>query len=340
MSTPLFDRLHWRDPVSGRPMAAVVTARTPAGVPLQGALRIADSNEGYPIVDGVVRATPELARRYARWLEPFELIPPSDRSGAFQTEDTVDSFGFQWTWNSAMRSEADLQWRVADRFRVDPREFSGMLVLDAGAGAGDQSRWLANRGADVVSVDLSSAIDVVTRKLRMNANWVGVQGDITVLPFTDAQFAVVYCEGVIQHTRNSALTVRELLRVLSNGGRILATHYSESSSHRGRMRIRLIVGMRRRLSRMERYHLLFVTGALAALAYVPGLRFVMRRSGVASYSERMSDFRTTWTNTFDSFGTHAFQRIISAETFSSYFAQANVEMLVTDPSGIVVARKR
>jgi SAM-dependent methyltransferase len=342
VSAPLFDRLRWRDPISGVPMRAVVGARTPAGVPMHGALHIEGTNRGYPIVDAVVRATPELARRYAQWLEPFDLVPPVEHDGrSFQTEDTVDSFGFQWSWNSGMRSEADLRWRVAERFRLDAAEFAGKLVLDAGAGAGDQSRWLTERGASVVSVDLSSAIEVVARKLRMNPNWVGVQGDITVLPFADAQFEVVYCEGVIQHTRDSAMTVRELLRVLAGGGRILATHYSESTSRRGRLRMRVIRGLRGRLSRMERYDLLFVTGALARLAYVPGLRFLLRRSGAASYYDLMPDFKTTWTNTFDSYGNHAFQRHIPVETFRSYFdAHQDAETLFTDRSGIVVARKR
>lgn len=338
---PLFDRIRWRDPLSGRAMHPVIASRTPAGVPVHGALRIDGGETAYPIVDSVVRATAELARQYASWLEPLGLTPPASNADAFQDEASVDSFGFQWNWSSEMRSEADLVWRVAERFGLTAADFQTGLVLDAGAGAGDQSRWIAARGADVVSVDLSPAIDVVARKMRMHAGWVGVQGDVTMLPFDDAQFDLVYCEGVLQHTRDSAQAVRELLRVLRGGGRLLASHYTTSRGLRGRARLALNSFVRARLSKWDQHRLLHASGCLAALAYVPGLRWLMRRSGLAVYSPRMPDFRTTWTNTFDSYGSHAHQRVIPHETFRRYVDETGLaERIGPDVPGIIVARRR
>ncbi len=214
-----------------------------------------------------------------------------------------------------MRNEADLAWRTASRFRLDPAAFRCSLVLDAGAGAGNQSRWLLDQGAEVVSVDLSSAIEVVARKLRLRPGWVGVQGDVTALPFEGGQFGHVYCEGVIQHTRNSALAVRELCRVTKDDGTVLATHYGESVRALGRLKLGLLKRIRSRLCRVERFRLLWITGNLAALAHVPLLGHVVRRSGIASYHDLMPDFRTTWTNTFDEYGNHAHQRYITPQEF-------------------------
>jgi len=338
----LFDRICWRDPLSGLPLEPIVSARTPAGVPICGALRIAGTNSGYPIVDSVVRVTPELAERHREWLTPLDLVPPAPSSReevGFQSESTVSSFGFQWTWNSAMRSEEDLRWRVARRFQLEPDEFAGKVVLDAGAGAGDQSRWLLRQGAQVISIDLSSAIDVVAHKLRLEPGWVGVQGDITALPFTENQFDMVYCEGVIQHTRDSALTVKELCRVLKSGGTILATHYDKSKRLLGSMKLAYIMALRKRLSRYERYKLLLLTGNLAALSYVPLLGKLLRLSGMAQHYDLMSDFKTSWTNTFDLYGNHAYQRYINAEEFWEYFqAAGNLERVYSN-GALVVARK-
>jgi SAM-dependent methyltransferase len=335
--TPLFDRIRWIDPISGAPLTPVVVSRTPGGVPIHGAMRIGETNRAYPIVDSIVRATPEAARKHARWLEPLGLEPPGE-AGSFQEEASVDSFGFQWSWTADMRNEDDLRWRVASRFGVDPAEFAGKTVLDAGAGAGDQSRWLLGRGADVVSVDLSAAIDVVAAKLRLEPNWVGIQGDVTALPLAPGQFDVVYCEGVIQHTRDSAATVRELLRVAAAGGRILATHYPAPERLPGRLRVGALTALRRRLSRMERYKLLFVAGVLAASAYLPLVGWLVRRFGLAIHQPAMPRFRTTWTNTFDMYGNHTYQRVISADTFWSYFRAAGAEQ-VFRAGTTVVARK-
>ena len=347
--TPLFDLVTWQDPTTGVPLEPIVTARTPAGVPICGALRVAGTTTGYPIVDCIARLTPELAQKHASWLEPFGLSPagPATPDGrGFQSESTVDSFGWQWAWNSAMRSEADLRMRVAERFGLKPEGFQGLRTLDAGAGAGDQSRYLVDHGAAVVSADLSSAIEVVAGKLRMRANWVGVQADVTALPFESSQFDVVYCEGVIQHTRDSPGTVRELVRVTREGGRILATHYVRTvpatRAHRIRRRMTSAYYelLRRRLGALDRYSLLLATGNLAALSYVPLLGRVLTRTGTALRYELMPDFKTTWTNTFDYYGQHSFQRFATPEEFFRYFESIdNVEVVLRGP-GVVVAVKR
>src|SRR2546430_12141032 len=107
---PLFDRMAICDPITGRRLEPIVSARTPAGVPISGALRVEGTDSGYPIVDCIARLTPELAHRHAQWPQPFGLPPPPMESGSFQPEATVASFGFHWNWNAAKRSEADLLW--------------------------------------------------------------------------------------------------------------------------------------------------------------------------------------------------------------------------------------
>jgi len=337
----LFDDIVWREPMSGRPLEPIVAARTPAGVPISGALRVSGTDTGYPIVDSVARLTVDLAHRYRHWLEPFDLAPPDVGSlaGEFQSEDTVESFGFQWTWNSEMRTELDLLWRVATRFQLAPRDFAGKVVLDAGAGAGDQSRWLLDHGACVVSIDLSSAIDVVARKLRDRPGWVGVQGDLMALPFAPAQMEMVYCEGVLPFTGDAAAAVRELCRVTTDGGLILATHYATpGAALKGRLRHAVVAHLRSHLSRMDRYELLWATGSLAALAYVPGLRTAVRKSGIATYGDAMPDFKTTWTNTFDTYGDHTYQRYISESEFWGYFEAAGAGRRIYSDGTVVVAQ--
>ena len=341
MADSTFERLRWRDPVSGRRLEPIITARTPAGVPLCGALKVAGAEEAYPIVDSVVRLTPELARRYGEWLEPLRLSPPGPDAGGiqFQSETTVESFGFQWSWNSQMRSETDLRWRVAQRFRVEPEAFRSRLVLDAGAGAGDQSQWLVRQGAEVVSIDLSRAIDVVAGKLRNHRGWVGVQGDITALPWEDGEFDFVYCEGVIQHTRDSALTVRELCRMLRTGGTILATHYPSPTRWLSRVKLAYVEALRRRLRGWDAYKLLLLTGILAASGYLPILGRLLRATGTAIHYDLMPDFKTSWTNTYDTYGGHRFQRTVTAEQFWAYFESVGKMEKSFSEDTVIAARR-
>lgn len=334
----LFDRLDWRDPITGHSLVPIVQTRNPVGLPMYGALRVASTTYGYPIVDGVVRITPELATRYAAWLEPLGLQPPPSTT-PLQTEDTVDSFGFQWMWAGTMRSESDLRWRVADRFGMQPSSFRGHLVMDAGAGTGDQSGFLLRNGACVVSVDLSSAIELVGSKHRLNPNWIGLQGDLAALPFGDASFGLIYCEGVIQHTADSAATVAELCRLLQPGGLILATHYSIPERWLSRMKLAYTSAIRKRLSQFDRYKLLLICGLLAATAYLPGVGRLVRASGTATHSDLMPDFRTTWINTFDMFGNQFFQRRVSGHEFWTYFERTGLVERAGGEGAVVLARR-
>jgi hypothetical protein len=53
----------------------------------------------------------------------------------------------------------------------------------------------------------------------------------------------------------------------------------------------------------------------------------------------MSDFKTTWTNTFDAYGNHAYQRHITPEEFWGYFESAGHMERVYQEHTLVVACK-
>lgn len=96
---------------------------------------------------------------------------------------------------------------------------------------------MLQRGARVVAIDQSSAVDVTASKARALPNWFGIQADIGKLSFCAKSSDVVYCEGVIQHTQNSEETVKELVRVTKPAGLIAATHYNLPHSLGGRCKL-------------------------------------------------------------------------------------------------------
>jgi ubiquinone/menaquinone biosynthesis C-methylase UbiE len=335
----LFDKLPWIDPISKKKMIPIITARNPSGVPLSGALRIEGSDTGYPIVDSVVRLLPSLALQYKDWLMPLGLTPPETNLSS-QDLESVSSFGFQWNLVLDMRTEKDLNWRVASRYEVSPDLFQNKIILDAGAGAGDQSWYMLKNGANVVSVDLSSAINVVASKLRMNPNWVGIQSDIMNLPFSSEFFDLVYCEGVIQHTADSRETVKELTRMMKEDGVMLTTHYQRSKRLVGKIREQWTSILRSVFAKLGPWKGLLVAGNFAAIAHIPILGKIFVKSGTAIRYDLMPDFKTTWINTYDNFGPHSYQRYISEEEFISYFTSLDGIEVEWNRGTTLRARKR
>lgn len=310
-----------------------------SGKPWYGYLNVEGTRFAYPISEGVLRLGSRIRERDAAWIAAEGLSLPDGT--ALQDAASVESFGFQWAWDSEPRTEADLRWRVAERFGIFENLYEGKLVLDAGCGAGDQSRWLVRQGARVVGVDLSDAIEVASRKLGDQPSWTGIQGDVTRFPFDDHTFDIIYCEGVIQHTRNSEETVRELCRVLKPGGLICATHYGMPHGVLRRARHRIEMWRRARLSRWDRYNLLGYSALLAALGEIPVLGRILKKARVVIHNPRMDDFKSNWSCTYDNFGSHSFQRYITVEEFRSYFERCGrfIEEYVSTEEPIVRLRK-
>ncbi len=98
-------------------------------------------------------------------------------------------------------------------------------MLDAGCGAGRFLDVASDSEAEVVGLDISSAIDAARANLAGRTNVHFVQASIYEPPFRAGAFDGVYCIGVVQHTPDPQQTMRTLPRMLRSGGRIEITAY-------------------------------------------------------------------------------------------------------------------
>ncbi|HYL73829.1 MAG TPA: class I SAM-dependent methyltransferase [Bryobacteraceae bacterium] len=104
---------------------------------------------------------------------------------------------------------------------------SGKTILECGCGAGRFTEILLERGARVTSIDLSNAIEANALTFPQSERHRCGQADITLLPFAPAQFDVVVCLGVIQHTPSPERTVEALSRQVAPGGTLVIDHYTD-----------------------------------------------------------------------------------------------------------------
>jgi glycosyltransferase involved in cell wall biosynthesis/ubiquinone/menaquinone biosynthesis C-methylase UbiE len=115
-------------------------------------------------------------------------------------------------------------------------EFSrhaGKDVLEIGAGVGTDLSQFAQHGARVTDLDLSAGHLALARENFRLRGLTGtfVHHDAETLPFPDASFDLVYSNGVLHHTPNTAQVVGEIRRVLRPGGRVIVMMYAENSLH-------------------------------------------------------------------------------------------------------------
>ena len=107
-------------------------------------------------------------------------------------------------------------------------QFKGRRLLEVGCGMGTDLLQFARGGAHVTGVDLTPrSIEISRHHLSLyNERGDFANADCERLPFADESFDVVYSNGVLHHTPDTAGAVREVYRVLRPGGlaRVMLYH--------------------------------------------------------------------------------------------------------------------
>jgi SAM-dependent methyltransferase len=101
------------------------------------------------------------------------------------------------------------------------RVTSGTRLLDAGCGAGLLALLASLRGALVTAFDASPGLLAIARQ-RLPAADVR-EGDLEALPFADASFDAVTAVNSVFYAADMAAAMRELVRVVRPGGRVVVT---------------------------------------------------------------------------------------------------------------------
>jgi SAM-dependent methyltransferase len=99
-----------------------------------------------------------------------------------------------------------------------PVHWQGLQVLDAGCGMGRWLHFAVEKGAEIVGMDVSPAIDVAAARDGDHADF--VQADLRWPPFPPESFDLVYCFGVLHHLEEPQVGVRALAKLVRPGGEL------------------------------------------------------------------------------------------------------------------------
>lgn len=168
------------------------------------------SGESFPIVNGIPRFVPQTnyAAAFGEQWNHFRLTQLDSHSGTAITRDRLRRCLGEELWS----------------------QLNGKYVLEAGCGAGRFTEILLAEGANVTSIDLSSAVEANQKNSPIAETHRIAQADIRRMPFASRQFDVVLCLGVVQHTPSSEETMAALFEHVKPGGWLVIDHYRPSFS--------------------------------------------------------------------------------------------------------------
>jgi len=147
-----------------------------------------------------------------------------------QQEHYAQSFGLQW--NAHRRTQLDsYTGRPLSRnrlFQVSrwPEDLRGQTILEAGSGAGRFTEVLVSTGAQVLSFDLSTAVDANYANNGNHPNLFIFQADMSDIPVRPLSVDKVICLGVLQHTPDPAAAFRRLTEHVRSGGELVVDVYA------------------------------------------------------------------------------------------------------------------
>lgn len=125
-------------------------------------------------------------------------------------------------------------WRYHHRCRIDRIDSylskianESMVGLDAGSGKGPSSAIMSNYLKNIYSVEFDEE-NVKRQKKNLKSflkntdtQITVIHGDLTKLDLPDNYFDIIICSEVIEHIPDFKEALRELRRVLKNGGKII-----------------------------------------------------------------------------------------------------------------------
>lgn len=120
-------------------------------------------------------------------------------------------------------------WRRATRKAVNPKP--GMRILDVAAGTGTSSQALLVPGSEVVAADFSKGMLEEGAKRHPDLKF--VFADAMKLPFGDGEFDVVTISFGLRNVQSHHVALKEFLRVLKPGGRLVVCEFSRVSGSLG-----------------------------------------------------------------------------------------------------------
>lgn len=196
-----------------------------------------ESGHRYPVIGGIPRFLdgPLFAALRRRYPDYFKAVSPSLWEGAPPAQggaeaagvllESVERFGYEWTKYAGYDAENFGRFLESTRSKLKP----GMVVLDAGCGAGRHLEALAGTGMEVVGVDLSWAVEAASRRVSNHPRLHIVQADLCRLPFRCPTFDFVYSLGVLHHLPDPARGVLSLVGHIRPGGFLLAWVYMRTT---------------------------------------------------------------------------------------------------------------
>jgi SAM-dependent methyltransferase len=224
-------------PLSGTSLDCRVISSDPDSGEIMEGILLSPMGPAYPVRKGVPRLLPDAIEEHSEFLKQhlsdfeerrqkvsiqfsteIQLAERKNRRSraSFSTEWKDHQYDESFTWN---QDAAGQEQQFYSECAESADSISGKLILDAGCGNGQLAMRLAKAGARVLAMDFSEAVEMAAA-VNPYVDCHFMQADVEFPPLQREIFSLIYCSGVLIHTRNTRNSFQGLLPYLTVNGRL------------------------------------------------------------------------------------------------------------------------
>ena len=211
----------------------------------------------------------------------------------------ASSFGKQWTWFRKVQLDSINGTRESEEALLaatgwQDSDYAGAVVFDAGVGAGRFAECVARKGAEVVGVDISEAVDAAYLNIGRLPNVHLAQADIFALPFREQTFDLAYSIGVLHHTPDPRAAFDRVAADVKVGGGLAVYLYGRYGFW-----YRMPDVARKVTTRLPIGVMMVLSASAIPLYYLYRLPLIGKLFGTLFLISMHRNWRWRWLDTFD-----------------------------------------
>lgn len=167
--------------------------------------------------------------------EAYPIVGGVPRFAGYRSETYAESFGYQWRKWPRVQFESENVRRPMQGHTLGMWEritgirsgIAQQVVLDIGCGSGRFIEIARRKGARVIGIDYSRAVDAAARNFAGDPGVCICQADAFHLPLKPASVDGAFSIGVLHHTPDPSKGVQEAHRILRPKGWLAVAVYGK-----------------------------------------------------------------------------------------------------------------
>lgn len=263
---------------------------------------------------------------------PIMLTPDA------QSLDSVESFAFEWNeWGYLFAKKNWLKNNILPILKTE-KVFKNKIIVDAGAGSGAPSRWMAEAGAKlVISLELSAAIFIRHKETIKGFEDVifPIQCDISHLPIS-IKPDILYCINVLQHTKDPKRTFANLVTLLDRKSLFIFNVYNKE----GLLGSKTVSIFRQLIKWLPLKAWRWLSFLVAGGVFIIHKLMPWMIKKIYKNIHFSSDFKELWLQIYDAFGSHYYQFPLTQKEQFELFKNAGLKVKVKNDFGYLLEKNR